>query len=215
VDDTSRMAAQPSPGSVPAKGALDETAIRQTLMAVLDRVLPVAPDVEYRFVGTASAVLRGIRMPAGDLDILLKERQGVDRFAGAVSEMPSTTCLVPPTWEAEYRQYFARYLVDGVVVEFSTVESQTDSDAMECFGRGPWEHVELVPCGSHQVPSVSLELRLITELRRQRLERYQPIVAYLREHGCDVELLRRGMAARQVVDDLQEAILGQLAEVPA
>ena len=199
-----------APDPPPAKVALDEATVRQTLAKVLDRVLPAAPDTEYRFVGTASAVLRGICMPAGDLDILLKVRRGVDVFSGAVSDLPWTTCHMPPVWLPDSRQYFSRYLVNGVVVEFSTVETQTDSDAMECFGRGPWEHFDLVACGSHQVPTVALELRLISEVSRQRPERYQSILAYLRGRGCDVELVRRGMARRRISDDLQQEILVQL-----
>jgi hypothetical protein len=84
---------------------------------------------------------------------------------------PSTTCLFPPTWLADQRQYFGRYLVDGVVVELSTVEGQTDSDAIECVGRGPWEHFDLVACGPHQVPTIATELRLLSELVRQRRSR--------------------------------------------
>ncbi len=79
-----------------------------------------------------------------------------------------------------------------------TVEWPTDSDAMECFGRGPWVHFDLVSCGSHRVPNAATELRLITELTRRRPERYQPIVAYLRERGCDMELVRRGMVDRRI-----------------
>jgi hypothetical protein len=183
-------------------------------MRVLDRVVRAAPDAEYRFGGTASSVLRGIQMPAGDLDILLKERRDVDRFGEALMHGPSTTCLFPPTWLADEKQYFGRYLVDGVVVELSTVEWETDSDAIECVGRGPWEHFDLVACGPHQVPTIATELRLLSELARQRPDRYHPIVAHLCERGCDLELIRRGMRDRRIADGLQEEILGQLGETP-
>jgi hypothetical protein len=203
-------AASKNPGAKPAGEPLAEAIIRRTLTAVLDAALPEAKGVEYRFGGTASSVLRGIRMPAGDMDLLLRERRGVDQLSAATAALPGTECLFAPAWLEEGRQYFSRYLVDGAVVEFSTVEWETDSDAMECFGPGPWEHFDLVPCGPHQVPVVATELRLITELTRNRPERYGPILTHLREHGCDLALVRRGMADRKIPDALQAEVLAQL-----
>lgn len=189
--------------------------MRRTLTAVLDRVVAAAPDVEYRFAGSASSVLRGIRMPAGDLDLLVKERPDVDRLGAAVLGVPAATCLFAPTLIEGARQYFARYLVDGVTVEVSTVEAPTDSDAMECFGSGPWTHFDLVPCGPHRVPTVATELRLITELSRDRPERFGPILGYLKGRGCDVALVQRGMAVRRIPEARQTEVLAQLAGAPA
>lgn len=200
-------------GPGPHGKPLDEEVVRRTLTMVLDRALAAAPDAEYRFGGTASSVLRGIRMPAGDLDILLKDRSEVDRFGAAVLELPATVCVFGPALTDQPRQYFARYAVDGVTVELSTVEVETDSDAMECFGSGPWTHFDLVPCGSHQVPAVATELRLITELTRDRPERVGPLLEYLRQRGCDVALVRRGMTARRIPDARQAQVLGCLADV--
>ncbi|MGA4994966.1 hypothetical protein [Nonomuraea bangladeshensis] len=149
-------------------------------------------DPAYRVGGTGAALLQGVRLPVGDLDLLVARRKDVDAFAAALSSFP---CLYTPSWLPESAQYFARYEVNGVHVEISTVERETDSDAMECIGRGPWQHYVLITCGPYRVPAVRLELRLATELLRDRPDRYEPLLDYLAEHGYDADLLDRAMTA--------------------
>ena len=74
---------------------VDHGLVRRALAIVLERIQPVATSsaVEYRLVGTAAAMLRGVPLPVGDLDILLKERRGVDLFAQVLSDFP---CITPP-----------------------------------------------------------------------------------------------------------------------
>ncbi|MGP3961945.1 hypothetical protein ACTWPT_38760 [Nonomuraea sp. 3N208] len=108
-------------------------------------------------------------------------------------------------------QYFARYEVRGVKVEISTVERQVDSDAMECVGRGPWEHCVWIVCGSHQVPAVRLELRLATELLRDRADRYEPLLDHMSAHGCDPDLLHRALRDQGVPADRQRLAWDRLA----
>jgi hypothetical protein len=115
-------------------------------------------------------------------------------------------CLEPPSYLAEARQYYGNYEVNEVEVGISTVEWETDSDGIECLGRGPWEHYHLVPCGPYAVPAVALELRLVSELRRDRPDRYLPLIRYLQAHGCDLELVRRGLAARGFAPERQQEI---------
>jgi len=56
-------------------------------------------------------------------------------------------------------------------VELSTVEVAFDQDHSETLGHGPWEHNALLAGGARLVPTVTLELRLLTELRRDRADR--------------------------------------------
>ncbi|MEV0582668.1 hypothetical protein [Nonomuraea sp. NPDC050310] len=114
----------------------------------------------------------------------------------ATAALAGFPCLYPPVWLPATAQYFARFAVGGVQVEFSTVEVETGSDSMECVGRGPWEHCVLVPCGPFQVPVVRLELRLATELVRDRADRYQPLVDHFATHGFDTGLLERALVAQ-------------------
>jgi hypothetical protein len=187
---------------------LDRSRLQDTLIIVLEHTLPAYPDIDYRLVGTGAALLHGVRLPAGDVDLLVKERADVDAFGAALS---SFKCLEPPAWLPEANQYYANYFVNGVEVGISTVEVETDSDAIETFGPGPWErHYVLLPCGPYRVPTVKLELRLITELYRDRPDRYAPIIAHLRAHGCDLDLLRRGFAVGRLPQAVRESVLGQL-----
>jgi hypothetical protein len=181
--------------------------LRDTLIIVLDHAMPACAEVEYRLVGTSAALLQGVPLPAGDIDILVKARASVDAFGAALA---SYRCLFAPAWMPHSGQYYAEYEVNGVGVQFSTVEGETGSDAMECVGCGPWEHYVLVPCGPYTIPAVALELRLISELARDRPDRSTPLIQHMRVHRCDIELVRRGMEARSLPQALQDHVLDQL-----
>jgi hypothetical protein len=192
---------------------LDRACLIETLTLVLDHVLPACAEIPYRLVGTGAAMLHGVELPVGDLDIILVERSHVDAFGAALSLF---TCLQPAAWLPHTRQYYANYKVlaagkDGVEVGLSTVEVETDSDTFETYGPGLWEkHYSLLPCGSYQVPTVDLELRLITEVYRDRPDRIVPLLAYLREHGCDLDLVRRGLSRGRLPQERVESVLRQL-----
>lgn len=143
-----------------------------------------------------------------DIDLLAKERAVVDRF-GALME-PHFPCVAAPALLPGARQYFCAYAVVGTTVEMSTVETDSDSDAIECLGRGPWVHFRLLPCGAYRVPTVALELRLVSELVRDRTDRIIPLVRYMQQHGCDLRLVERGMQERRLAPELQLEILTQL-----
>ena len=192
---------------------LDRSRLQETLVTVLDHTLSLYPAprsvwTQYRLVGTGAALLHGVQLPAGDVDLLVKERSDVDAFGTALSPFK---CLEPATWLPEARQYYANYEVNGIEVGISTVEVETDSDLIETYGPGPWErHYVLLPCGTYSIPTVALELRLITELYRDRPERYKPIIQYLHAHGCDLDLVRRGLAVGRLPRAVQENVLTQL-----
>lgn len=162
----------------------------------------------YRVGGTSAALLQGVRLPAGDVDLLVARREDVDTFAAALSSFP---CLYAASWLPEASQYFTRYEVDGVQVEISTVEHETDSDVMECIGSGPWQHYILVDCGPHRVPVVRLELRLATELLRDRPDRYEPLIDHMAQRGFDPDLLERAMTARGLSPERRRLISDRLA----
>lgn len=162
----------------------------------------------YRVGGTSAALLQGVDLPVGDIDVLVARREDVDAIAAALSSFP---CLYTASWIPQSAQYFARYEVNGVHLEISTVEQETDSDVMECIGRGPWQHYVLITCGSHRVPVVRLELRLATELLRDRSDRYEPLLDHMATHGFDTDLLNRAMAARDLSVERQRSIHDRLA----
>lgn len=191
---------------------LDRTRLEAALRAVLDHSLPACAAVEYRLVGTGAALLQGVDLPAADVDLLFKDRQGVEAFSQAMGAFP---CLGLPGWLADTRQYYANYTVNGVEVGLSTVEIESGADTIETFGRGPWEHFVWLTCGPYSVPTVALELRLITELYRGRPDRSEPILQYMQAHGCDMALIRRGLEALGFSPDVQVGIIDRLADKPA
>ncbi|MEU9830698.1 hypothetical protein AB0D67_04060 [Streptosporangium sp. NPDC048047] len=168
------------------------TDVMTTLDTALTALRATGTGLDYRVGGTGAALLQGVRLPAGDIDLLVARREDVDTFAAALSSFP---CLHPAAWIPESSQYFTRYEIDGVTTEISTVERQTDSDGLECVGPGPWRHYVVIPCGSHRVPVVRLELRLATELLRDRPDRYEPLLDHMGSHGFDPDLLRTAMNA--------------------
>lgn len=184
---------------------LDRKRLEDTLVIVLDKVLSEAGDIEYRLLGTGAALLHGVDLPAGDIDILVKDREAVDVFSDALA---CFKCLYPPTFLEHAKQYYVEFEINGVDVGISTVEIETDLDWIETYGPGPWVHYVLLPCGSHMIPTVKLELRLITELYRDRQERYDPLIEYMKTRGYDAALLKRGI--RGLKKDVQEMVLSRL-----
>jgi hypothetical protein len=185
----------------------DPEQLHAVLSLILDQVDPDAVGFDYRLVGTAAALAQGVRLPVGDVDILAARRGDIDRAATALSGF---TCLDPPVWLPDARQYFARFVVEQVNVEVSTVEWPTDADTFECIGRGPWEHYVRIGVGKHVVPVVRLELRLASELVRDRRDRYVPLIEHMRSHGANLQLVQKAMQARGLDPAWQRRILTRL-----
>jgi hypothetical protein len=190
-----------------ARSLHDPADLHRVLSLVLDRVGPDAVGLEYRLVGTASALAQGVRLPVGDIDILLARRGDVDTFATALSGF---LCLDPAAWMPDARQYFARFAIDETKVELSTVEASMDIGTHECIGSGPWRHYVRISIGRHVVPVVSLELRLVTELVRNRPDRYTPLIEHLRLNGADLQLVQQAMRERRLDPGRQARVLDQL-----
>lgn len=189
-------------------GLLGQEALLAILRQVVDGMAAAdGPPLPYRLVGTAAALAQGVPIPTRDVDILLASRQGLDGFAATLSGF---RCLTSPTWLAGARQYFARYDVEGVDVELSTVEQPVQTDTWECAGPGPWRHHILLDIGEHVLAAVSLELRLVTELVRQREDRFEPLLNHLLEHEADFPLIARAMQERDVKAALRQHVTDRL-----
>jgi len=182
---------------------------RADVLRAMEAILPLVPQTEFRLVGTASCLLRGIEMEANDVDVLFRERGAIDEWSASLSGEVEVTDSA--RWLAEGSQYFARLNAAGVTVELSTVEIEVDFDTGECVGSGPWVHFDLVPCGKFSVPTVALELRLVTEVARRRADRWKPIAAYFRSHPCDVGLVERGLFAYSTPHDEIAALVASLS----
>ncbi|MGI5241274.1 hypothetical protein [Dactylosporangium sp. CA-139066] len=187
----------------------DRADLHRILVLVLDLLRTAGPaGCDYRLAGTAAALAQGVPLRAGDIDILMATRPDVDRFATALS---AHRCLVPPNWLAAASQYYASFEVEGFKVEASTVEYAAAGDTFECAGTGPWKHFVELPVAHHVVPAVRLELRLVTELVRDRPDRYEPLLAYLSSRDPDVALIERAMRDREVAAELRRLVAARLA----
>ncbi|MHB1355540.1 MAG: nucleotidyltransferase family protein [Anaerolineae bacterium] len=192
--------------------SLDHARLVKTLTTVLDHAMPTCKKVRYCLVGTGAALLQGVPLPAADIDILVKERDGVDKFSLTLSGFQ---CLTAPAWLAESQQYFSSYVVHGIQVEFNTVEVTSGLDTIETYGRGPWEHFTLIPCGSYAIPTIRLELRLMTELFRNRPDRYSPLLQFMQVNGCDVNFIQRGIVVMGLSKAMQDDVLEKLKGAPS
>lgn len=190
---------------------MDPARLREALTAFLEHSMPACSGVEYRLVGTGAAMLHGVRLPAADIDILVRQRHHVDAFGSALSHF---RCIDAPSWLADARQYYANYEVKGIEVGISTVEAQWHGDARETVGPGPWRHFVMIDCGGFAVPVVALELRLITELFRNRPDRYLPIIGFMVSRGCDKEFVRRGMEEAMLAPSVRDEVLEKLGTAP-
>ena len=150
-------------------------------------------------------------MPAGDIDVLFRERADVDAWADALA--PICEVETAPAFIANACQYFARVLLDGTVVELSTVEIATTKDTIETFGPGPWTHFDAVPIAGTEIALVASELRLLTELARSRPDRYRPLIAHLRSTGADVDLVERGLVSMGAHEEVIARVLTRLTPV--
>lgn len=180
---------------------------RGRVVNVLAEIVEFAPSTEWRLVGTASSALRGIDVPVGDVDVLLRDRSDIDVWTARLAEDTGITIDTAPAWLADACQYFARLVVDRATIEFSTVEIAAGTDASECVGDGPWTHFDDVDCGRFTVPAVATELRLITEVARGRVHIIRPLIEHLRVAGCDGPLVARGLSHAGISDAITAQVL--------
>ncbi len=186
--------------------------VRNALQTVIGRCRDDGGPFSYCLIGTAAACLRGAPLVARDIDLLAKDRTDVDTFARALADYP---CLRPPSWLADARQYIAAFAVDGTTVEASTVEWPTSSAYLEALGDGPWRFSSEIAVGTVSIRTVAPELRLATELRRERPDHVAALTAWLGERGYDPKLLDHAMAAQGIDEPRKSAIRAALARAPS
>jgi hypothetical protein len=179
---------------------------------VVRAIYPLLDDLvrlsdRVRLVGTASSALRGIDLPVADVDVLARDRDTVDQLVVASASAPATIIETPFG-----HQYLAEHRLDGVPVQFSTVESKGTGRRRlaECAGETPWRYFSLIDVAGRHVPVVASELRLASDLMRGRDDRWRPIAAHLLANGFDLELLSRAVLGfpQPMLDDLQRALGG-------
>jgi hypothetical protein len=77
-------------------------------------------------------------------------------------------------------------------------------------GTGPWTHYVNLDVGAYCVPTIRIELRLATELSRNRVGKAEPIIEWMMKNGGDLGLLQRAMQACGVPLERQDDFLTEL-----
>jgi hypothetical protein len=201
------MADEPIIDKIKPAEPLDRPRLLEILEKVLEHATSHFEQVNYCLIGTAASMLHGVPLYAGDVDFLMKERTHVDAFSVALSSFPA---LTPPTLLHGGKQYYAAYNVNGIQVEASTVEGITDYVYSETLGDAPWKYQTLITVGPYRVPTIALELRLATELMRDRPDRYEPMISWMKQNGCDADLLGHAIDALRLSPEMQHSILAQV-----
>lgn len=173
-----------------------------------DRTQPSFWVEDLRLIGSASSLLRGVDLPVGDIDVLAKSRPTVEAMS-QFAEPLGATPVEPAHWAPRPwgGQYIAELNVDGVSVEFSTVEGSSTRRLVECFGDAPWSHFSTIDVDGVPIRVVAPELRLGSELSRRRRDRWEPIAESLGVSGYDNALLQAATVG------LPEGLLQEMREV--
>lgn len=164
---------------------------------------------DVRIVGTVASWLVGVDLPVGDVDVLARDRRTVDSMSAALTRA-GIDCRTSPRLfdDGGHPQYFASFELDDTRIEVSTVESAGDGGLSECAGRAPWVHSQVVSVGTGAARSelrvVASELRLLSEVRRGRPDRWRPIGDHLARRGIDLALF--GEALMSLPDDLRSVM---------
>lgn len=168
---------------------------------------------DIRIVGTAASWLRGIDLPVGDIDVLARTRPIVDGLAGELIRR-GVPCRMPPSLldEPGFGQYYASFDIHDVKVEVSTVETDGDGPVSECAGPAPWSHFDHVLFNGTRLFVVASELRLLSEVSRNRPERWGPIGRHLRRNGYDAALVD---AACSCLPDELRAVMDEAVGIAA
>ena len=113
--------------------ALDRRTLYQTLEIICEHISSL-PALSYRLIGTSSALLQGVDMPAGDIDFLVKRREDVDAFSAALHPF---LCLTQPVYLAEAQQYLQ---------DTSSITCRSKSAQLRLIQiPSTWKHVVKVP----------------------------------------------------------------------
>ena len=75
---------------------------------------------------------------------------------------------------------------------------------------GPWLHYKTVPVSGFAVPVARLEIRVVTELFRDRKDRSEPLLAHMQETGCDLDLVEQALEEARLPTNVRESVLLRL-----
>ena len=181
------------------------------LRDVLDCISTVISAEQYLLCGTAAGLFQGVFQPVRDINLLAKTRTQVDDFSHALRIYPQ---VEKPIYTESEKLYRATHLIRGVEVSMTALDtSQEDSENM-VTSLSPWDYYTEVKIDSHTIRTEALELRLASEIARERPRHYLPLIKHLQKHGADVDLAQRAMAAKAIANDTMRKVISQIRNEP-
>lgn len=176
--------------------------------------------IDWIIVGSVGSVLQGCKMEPGDIDIYVKDNEGVSQFAEILKEFSlPTKCesrdssvwmssIEEPVFNETFPFGFswskARWKIDGFDVEVvhisnsAGIPDSTTGDGIWEGGQYIWSHSKQVKFGDYSIPVVPLEIQLESNLRRNRQDRVDSIITKLNETGHDKKLIEKALSTKNL-----------------
>lgn len=173
-------------------------------------------EIEWILVGSAASVLQGCEMNPGDIDIYVKNQEGVKQFARLLEPYSLRTkseaadrnnylsSIEEPTYTETFPSGFTwtkgRWMIQGMEVEVVDISQSAgipdslDGDGIWEGGKYIWTYSKNVDFGSHTVPVVPLEIQLESNMRRKREERIDAIMKKLKTNGYNEALILKALS---------------------
>jgi hypothetical protein len=183
--------------------------------------------VDWILVGSVASILQGAEMDPNDIDIYTRDQDDVSKLSTILAKYsranPSALPVHDPEWMSSLPEpYFTQSFPSGFtwtkgkweidafqleVVQISNSAGIPDSIAGDGIWEGGqyiWEYSREVEFADYRIPVVPLEIQLESNLRRNREDRTRSIIAAMKKHGYDKELLEKALSSKHkpIIQDL-------------
>lgn len=178
--------------------------------------------MDWILVGSVGSVLQGCDMTPGDIDIYVKDKESVGKFAELLQSLAPhkkqgekhyenwLSSIEEPTYTQTFPSGFTwskgRWKIEGVDVEVVNISNSAgipDSqigDGIWEGGKYIWDLYKNVSFGPYTIRTVPLEIQLESNYRRQRQERIDAIIKAMQTCGYNEELLNKALSSKHLLE---------------
>ena len=189
-------------------------------------------EIEWILVGSVASVLQGCEMTPGDIDIYVKNQEGVEQFALLLEQYSLCTkseaadrnnwfsSVEEPTYTETFPSGFTwtkgRWMIEEMEVEVVNISQSAgipdslDGDGIWEGGKYIWAFSKNLDFGSLTVPVVPLEIQLESNLRRNREERIDAIIKKLKTNGYNEAFISKALSTEHLSFFVSEMRAGSL-----
>lgn len=182
--------------------------------ALLEFALLVGPvPAEWMLVGSAATAIRGVPVRPGDVDVLARRPEDVERIA---SVMPSVDDALDDTEPGTFLSsrgtpvltfgegswVLGRWHLSDVKVEVAHIRSDSSEEdlLLETSGDPVWSERSLVELQGVSIPTVPVEVQIATMMMRDQHERLAQTLERVETPDLRISLLRRALSDRGLTD---------------